>query len=220
MKLTIASKGEARVYGIIAPVIGLLLCVQSFSLFVGSVLLIPGNPVLRNIDYREPVSEKELQLLIDSRKNALEWHERTLTWSDLGLAEILLSEKLKGAARTGALEKAKTALRNGLAIAPADPYAWISLAQVLLDLAGPSTAAGEAVSLGLATGPDEHLRGFEKLKAGIRLWDYLSQGDRSKLRRLVRHRWEYKPLGTKAIFQQANRTGLFFELLDIEPDPP
>lgn len=218
--MPLASKSGARIYGIIAANLGFWICVYSLSLFVGSALLIPGNPVLRSIDYQEPVGEKNLKLLIDSRKTSLEWHEKASTWSDLGLTQMLLSEKLKGTAQTAELEKAKTALRNGLAMAPADPFAWISLAQVLLDLEGPSTAAGQVVSLGLTTGPDEHLLGFEKLKAGVLLWDYLSQGDRLKLRRLALHEWEYDPLGTTAIFKQANRTGLLFGTLDTKPDSP
>ena len=82
---------------------------------VAGILLIPGDPILRRVLERKPVSATELERLAESRRAALNWHARGRTGTDLGLALLLRAERMRIVVAERDLVPARAALAAALA---------------------------------------------------------------------------------------------------------
>ena len=106
---------------------------------------------------RNRCSIDELKMLADAQRSGQLWLADGRLRTDLGLAYLLLAEKLpRGDTNAGAyLQRAIEALKAGLARAPANPYAWARLAYAEALAHGWSPLAMSSLRLSLITAPYE-----------------------------------------------------------------
>jgi hypothetical protein len=122
---------------------------------VASALLALRDPVIRQMDAGEPVSEAALLALIASRELALGWVEDRESHDQRGtaLAELAFRGEARSPAERAMLGRAVGATRAGLAVAPAAPRDWMQLAYLLVLLEGdPNRQAAEALLFSIRTG--------------------------------------------------------------------
>ncbi len=194
--------------------LGITLITASVPLFMADLLLIPGNGTLGRLQRGEPVSAQALERLVESRRDSLSWHEKGQVWTDLGLAHRELANTLADEPRARHLEEAESALRRGLSMAPADPYAWMRLALVMLERVGPSEPVARALSAALATGRHERRLVRPALVTGLRVWDHLDEEDRRVIGGHLQRSWEANWRQTAEIVIRSGRVDL---LLDAVP---
>jgi len=168
---------------------------------VAGILLIPGDPILRRVLERKPVSATELERLAESRRAALNWHARGRTGTDLGLALLLRAERMRIVVAERDLVPARAALAAALAQAPASPHGWLRLAILERLATGDTVAVARLVEMSMLTGPAEREILFPRLELALALW---GEGT-DAFRALVRPQLEWAWRADRAATAQAAR---------------
>ena len=108
---------QRRLAAGLAILLGALILWLALPRVLASAWLTMRDPVIREMDAGEPVSDAELLGLIASRELALGWVEDRETHAERGiaLAELAFRADPHGAAEQPRLERAVRALRAGLA---------------------------------------------------------------------------------------------------------
>lgn len=150
--------------------------------------MLPGDPVLEAIRLGEQVSVSELELLASSRQAGLAWIESGRGWTDLGLAQL---RRVKNAGTWTAegqrlLDESASSLRHGLALAPANPFAWARLAYVELVRGGPSKTVVEALKMSMSTGTHEPHLLFSRLNLCLKVWRQFDEEGRALVAQQIR----------------------------------
>jgi hypothetical protein len=174
---------------------GMLLVGLALPRAVAGIVLLPVAETLRAIQFQEPVEPERLRRLVERQHRALAWAPRGRGWTDLALAQLLLSEAPGVAPEAhGQLVWAGIdSLRGGLASAPANPFAWTRLALAETKIAGPSTGAARALAMALGTAPYEPRLIFVRLELGFTLWSRLAPEHRARVLEQVRFAWRDDP---------------------------
>ncbi len=191
----------------------------ALALFVGTVMIVfgvartisafsmlPGTPVLKNIQSLNSVQADGLELLIASRKRGLRWSDSGRAWTDLGLAQLLLAttEGIDGERRRSLVNEAIVSLNAGLALAPANPFAWTRLAYAESLAKGPSPQVVSALRMALFTAQYEPRLLFVRLELCFQVWSQFDAGDRDLIFKQVRFAWRIQP---KRLVELALRIG-------------
>src|SRR6266511_422155 len=121
---------QRRIVAIPVAFAAIVLLTLGIPRTVGVILSARAEPVLRKLQDHQPVQSDELMALAGAQEAGRFWLADGRLRTDLGLAYLLLAEKLP---RTDPnvnayLQRAIDALAAGLARAPANPYAWARLA--------------------------------------------------------------------------------------------
>jgi len=155
--------------------LGVSLLWLSIPRTMAAFLNLPGDPVLENIQLGKPVTIDDLNNFVSSRKNSLEWVESGRTWTDLGLAYLQLAKQVGYDTEEGTEYTAKSAqaLKAGLSLAPASPYAWARLAFLGLQPQNYGIDAKHALIMSLLTGPFERRLASTRIQYALALWDKL-----------------------------------------------
>ncbi len=180
----------------------------ALTLIVGGVLLalgvplageaitkISANPVLKRLQKHKSVPREQLEDLIRSREDALYWRESAGTWSELGLAQLLLASQ----AETDNQKKRDlkiasiSSLKKSLARAPADAFVWTRLAYAQFLLSGPSPEVATTLRMALQSAPYEPRLFAVRLEIAFLCWPYLGPDDRDLVWQQVRWAWRYRP---------------------------
>lgn len=180
---------------LIALVAGLALLTLAVPRTIASVVMLPGDPILNAVQGGGEVSEPELKVLMDSRQAALAWIDSGRLWTDLGLARLRLARKagFRGVEGRGLLDDAFSSLRHGLALAPANPFAWARLGYVRLLRHGRSQAAAEALKMSILTGSHLPRLMFSRLRLSLMMWRYFDGEGRDLVKGQVRLAWKASP---------------------------
>lgn len=143
----------------------------------GQMLMLPGNKVQAAIDNDDTVSAQELDALAQSRQRGLAWTDSGHTRLELAAAEILLAEReVGGGTRYHALmAQALTAIRDGLARAPADAYGWTRLAYARLALGEPADRVVPVLAMAIETAPVEATLIYPRLELCLIEWPYFAK---------------------------------------------
>jgi hypothetical protein len=164
---------------------------------VASALLSMRDPVVERADEGEQVSDAELLRLIASRELALSWVEDRETHVERGtaLAKLAFQQAPQSAAQRATLKWAVDALRTGLALAPADPRAWMQLAYLLVLLEGDTSRnAAQALLVSIRTGafqaPDLMNR---RLFWSLAHWTFYDEDERRQIGDQIRLAWMLTP---------------------------
>ena len=180
----------------------------ALTLIVGGVLLalgvpfageaitkISANPIVKRIQNHEPVSRKQLEDLIRSREDALYWRESAATWSELGLAQLLLTleAEFDDRKKRDLIIASISSLKKSLARAPADAFVWTRLAYAQLLLSGPSPEVATTLRMALQTAPYEPQLFLIRLELAFLGWPYLGPDDRDLVWQQVRWAWRHQP---------------------------
>jgi hypothetical protein len=152
--------------------------------------------VLRKLQDQQPVRIDELRTLADAQETGRFWLADGRLRTDLGLAYLLLAEKLpRGDANASAyLQQAIETLKEGLARAPANPYAWARLAYAEALEKGWSPLAISSLRLSLITAPYERRLLWSRLRMTfLASRDNISSSDRELVFQQIRFAWKTDP---------------------------
>ncbi len=155
---------------------------------VAAFLLLPGDGPVKRLQAQKPVTAKKLADLIGSRENALEWVTSGRLRTDLALGRLMLGSG-EGQIPPSQIDKSVRDLKAGLAVAPANPYAWARLAVAEQLAGGPSPSVASALVMSVITGPYEPDLIPLRLELGFQNWRHLSPQDRELVRQQIRYGW-------------------------------
>lgn len=204
--------------GAAAILLGVLGLALSVPIFVGDLLLRPGNATLSRIQERKVVTPKAIEVLIDSRKQALEWWDSERIWTDLGLAHLVSSAWVDKKHARDELTAAREALRHGLTLGPSSPYVWTRLAYVDYLLQGASEEMVRALRMALITGPNERFIAHVRFELGLLAWDKLENTDRILVERQAVRAWAFSPDRALEIVRARKKTDLLRRALENSPE--
>ena len=190
---------------------------------IAAFVSLPGDYVLEQIQIRESVSTRNLEILIISRERALAWVEAGRVQTDLALAQLVLAEASgeDGAYDQAGVARAIESLRAGLARAPARPYAWTRLALAELVAGGPSPEVATPLEMALITARYAPRLLFIRLELCLIAWPYFDSDARDLVFQQVRIAWHKSPdrLVELALLMErldVVRTALLISPLELE----
>ena len=171
-EMTAAPRIRALPVAVLAFLAGVSLLFLGVPGAIDAILMLSANKSLEKIRTGQPVLLEEFSLIIASEKQSIFWDESGRNWTDLALAQLLLAEEigLDDEASRNLLSEARTSLKTGLALAPANPHAWTLLAYLEYKISGPSAALAAALKIAILTGPyTAHLL-FDRLELFFIEW--------------------------------------------------
>ena len=159
---------------------------------LGAYVNIGTDGILKHIQAGEIATLEDARRLVVARRRAMELSPSGRTATDIGLALLLLSEGdgIGESDRLMLRKDARLALRDGLAAAPSNPFAWTRYALALsVDRGGNARAAGQALVMAYRTGRYEPKLNFARLELGLGLWPVLTVGARRAVLAEVKTAW-------------------------------
>lgn len=179
---------------------------RALAVFFG----LPGEPVLSRIQEGRSVTHEDLEVLIASRRRALGWVQSGRLYTDLGLAQLMLSDSRGGA---GGFERTLLAdsivsLRRGLILAPARPHAWTRLAYAELAAEGSRATVAQALEMALITAPYEPKLLFARLELCLLAWASLSDEAGARTYDQIRLAWKQDPKRLVALARGMGRANI------------
>lgn len=162
----------------------------------------PGDAVLSRLQEKEEVSKVDLKLMAESLKAALKWQYSSRRQSNVGIAEVLLAEKIDATSENGPqlLEMAINLTRASLKNAPARPYTWAWLTYSVKRNNGVGRELAPTLNMSLKTGFQERHLMLTRLKLAFEIWPYLSDAMKSRVSEQVRFAWKLPWSGTRTEF--------------------
>jgi hypothetical protein len=187
---------------------------------IGVLVSADGEPVLRKLQEQQPVSVDELTTLIEAQQSAAFWLSDGRILTDLGLGALLLSENQPRGdpAARAALSQAITALEEGVARAPASPYAWSRLAYARALAEGWSPRTLAALRLALITAPYEPRLLWSRLRMAFLAWPQMASEDREVVYQQVRWAWQANPKELAQLAVEAQQLNLVRAALARMPE--
>jgi len=175
-----------RLWGALCVLLAAALLVLAAPRLVGALLKVPGDAGLAGVEYNRPYTVGTLDSLIDSRQAAAAWITSGRDSNAVGIAAMRLLGLMEALpARQPADEAAHLALaisslRAGLALQPAQPFAWQQLSYALLKRGGPGdiAASERAWRMAARTGPNEPNILMARIGMGLLLWTHMSPSTR------------------------------------------
>ncbi len=186
---------KTRLIGFILGAMALTLLALGVPRTISAFVMAPSAPVLRKLQNLQAVQTEELETLVAAQQRGLTWSSQGRTLTDLGLAQLLVAERLGGddPAKRRRIEEAVASLKRGLALAPANPYAWTRLAHASFQADGWSPEALSALRLAFATAPYDPRLLMSRLRLSFLAWPQLLREDRELVFQQVRYAWKHDP---------------------------
>lgn len=147
---------------------------------------------------------------------ALDWLAEPRLQKDLALVLHALAMRQSGAAATGLLSEARHRLETALEEAPADPVAWLRLAQLdaaLLDLSG----AAVALRASHAVGAEAPELAVARAALALGLWDWLAEPLRQRAGSELARSFARDPGALVRVAAGTGRLGELRTLLRADP---
>lgn len=174
--------------------------------FGASMTMLPAGPILDAIQSREKVSDKALEVLIASNERGLGWVNSGRVLADLGLARLLVRERTGSEAEKKVLLDAAIAdLENGLALAPANAFAWTRLALGLMLRDGITPNIVPPLRMSFVAAPYDPRLTNARLRLGLLAWPHLSRDERRQMVEQMKFSWRDDPDGLIAVAKQTKR---------------
>ncbi len=173
---------------------GAVLLVGGVPRTIAALAVLPGGPVLREIQNLRPVGRDDLEILVASQRRGLRFGESGRKWTDLGLAQLLLAREqgVPGGIKIEMVSPAIASLKTGLALAPANPFAWTRLAYAQSRMVGPSPSVVSALRMAMLTARYEPRLLFIRLELCFQSWSYFKPEDRELVFQQIRLAWRKK----------------------------
>jgi tetratricopeptide (TPR) repeat protein len=186
---------KTRLIGFIFGAVSIALLAWGLPRTISAFVMAPSAPVLRKLQNLQVVETEALETLVASQQRGLTWSSRGRTLTDLGLAQLLIADRLGEDApeKRQRIEEAIAALKSGLALAPANPYAWTRLAYATFQLRGWTPEALSALRLAFATAPYDPRLLLSRLRLSFLAWPHLRREDRELVLQQVRYAWRRDP---------------------------
>lgn len=186
------------------------LLVLAVPRLLAAVTLLPAAPTMDRLQSLEPVGTHKIERLIRNQRRALVWQPNGRTWTDLGLAQLLIAERLpEGDPRSRArFDDARRALVEGLSAAPANPFAWSRLAYAHAVLDGWTPRATAALRMAFITGPFEPRLLWPRLRLSLSAWPNIPLEDQDIVLQQIRQGWAADPESLTALVTQMGRVDI------------
>lgn len=199
-----------RLIGVIIGLVSLGLLAWAVPRTLSAFVMAPSAPVLRKLQNFQTVEMEELETVVTAQRDGLTWSSRGRTLTDLGLAQLLIAERLEdgGAAKREEITAAIASLKSGLALAPANPYAWTRLAYALYQVDGWTPEAMSALRLAFATAPYDPRLLLSRLRLSFLAWPHLAREDQALVLQQVRQAWRRNP-------NELTRIAIDFEQINV-----
>ena len=193
--LRLGMRARLSVIGISAS-LGLLLILLAVPRIYAEFLLLPGNPLINTIANEDDsedsdIAGPEIEALLASRERALAWTQSGHVRRELAAAAILLAQReVGGGTRYHALmSRARDALKESLAHAPADPYAWTRLAYARLADDETADRIVPILAMAIRTAPVEASLIFPRLELCLIEWPYFAKAHPDLVAEQVKLAW-------------------------------
>lgn len=212
---------KIRLIGFILGAMALTLLALGVPRTISAFVMAPSAPVLRKLQNLQAVQTEELETLIAAQQRGLTWSSQGRILTDLGLAQLLIAERPgdDDPAKRRRIEEAISSLKSGLALAPANPYAWTRLAYASFQADGWSPDALSALRLAFATAPYDPRLLMSRLRLSFLAWPHLLREDRELVFQQVRYAWKHDPTELTAMAASFGQENLVrAALLGSPPD--
>jgi hypothetical protein len=199
-----------RAVGVVTGLGAALLIALALPRLLASLTVLPSAPTLSRLQSLEPVDTTDLQRLVRNQRRALVWQASGRTWTDLGLAQLLLAERLgdEDPRSQPRFSAARQALIEGLSVAPANPFAWSRLAYAEAVLSSWSERAASALRMAFITGPYEPRLLWPRLRLALAAWPYIPPADQEMVLHQLRQAWTADPEALTALVSKQNQVDL------------
>jgi hypothetical protein len=199
-----------RCVGVVTGLAAALLIALAVPRLLAALTVLPSAPTLNRLQSLEPVQERHLEQLVRNQRRALIWQAGGRTWTDLGLAQLLLAERLADADPQSQqrFAAARQALIEGLSVAPANPFGWSRLAYAEAVLSGWSERAISALRMAFITGPYEPRLLWPRLRLALAAWPYVEAPDQEMVLHQVRQAWAADPEALTALVAELDQAEL------------
>ncbi len=202
------------------------------ALGLGAALLYLGVPraieaiwtysagrTLLDIQAQQEVSDENIRDLIADLQDTMFLVESGRKWTNLGLAQLLLSARTEDEPESQELlSRARVSLRKGLALAPANGFAWTRLAYVETLISGPSEEVAGILEMAMLTAPFEPRLLFLRLELCFLAWPYFDEEDRDLVFQQLRFAWRESAKQLVDLAARAERIELVRDALASTPE--
>lgn len=159
-----------------------LLVIPVWQRFVGGAITAPYEDTLRDIARGKKVNTAILNETETALRVARKWTDDGKVSTALGGLRFVAARSAKSPAdQRAALSDCIAALKHGLTRAPAQPYAWLQLAQAERARNGATAALEKYLSQSIHLAPWEHRLVMPRLDIALGAWSALSPAFKSKL---------------------------------------
>lgn len=211
---------SAKILPAFMLVSSLILLYVGVPRFLTELMLVPGTPIYERINLGEQVSDEELDILQESREQAISFVDHPKAYDQLGQTHLIKARRA-GVPETRLMhaKKAREALETSLELAPLNTFGWLRLATAYM-LISPelNEKAVEAWRTSVACARFEPFIFLPRNHVAISLYSLLSEEDRAILREqvLLTYNWNRGRLRNYA--HQNNLTNWIALLLYEHPE--
>lgn len=161
---------------------GGLLVIPAWPRFVGGAIVAPYEDTMREIARGHKIGKSVLAETETALDVGQKWFDSGKLSNSLGGLRFVTAQSAKTAAdQRVALSDSIATLKNGLMQSPAQPYAWLLLAQAERARYGATASFGKYLSLSMRLAPWEHRLIMPRLELALGAWPALSPEFKSKL---------------------------------------
>ncbi|WP_417458230.1 hypothetical protein [Kordiimonas sp.] len=189
----------------------IILLIVGVPRFLHELMLVPGTPIHERVSRGENVSDDDLDVLEDSRLQALRFVELPAAYSDLGASYLVRAQRATtDADRKMFAEKSIEASTTSVEMAPLNTFAWarITAANIILGEENYPEAA-TAWRLSIATARFEPFLLIQRVHMGILLYDQLTEEDIDLLKDQLGMAYRWNKKQTRRYAQQQQLTEWF-----------
>lgn len=169
---------------LVSAAAGVLLLALAVPRFMAAAISAPYDQSLRDMAEAETagaVSPAAVKAAAASRVRSLRWLDSPRAWTDLGALQLDQAE-MAGFATARGRELADRSLdshRRGLALDPAQPYAWLRLAHAEFVHNGVTPALNPTLQMSVRTAPYEPRLVLQRLDLAFTAWPMLDKTSRA-----------------------------------------
>ena len=161
------ARQRASISGALLVGLGFILAVATLPRIGSSLATIVGDSAARSLKAGGQGVADRAGILLRSRQNAVALHESGRLWAELATARLLVLDQRRAIRAERDLPQVRDELRQSLALAPANPYAWSQLAVVEEALGASVTLVSRLLRQSFLTGPFQ--RDLAELRRGLAL---------------------------------------------------
>jgi hypothetical protein len=171
---------------LVSAMAGALLLALAVPRFMAAAISAPYDQTMRDMGDAAKagtVSQEAIKAAVLSRKRAIRWQDNPRLWTDLGALQLEQAEAA-GLATVLGRELAARSLdshRQGLALDPAQPYAWLRLAKAELVTTGMTPALNPPLQMSVRTAPREPQLVLDRLELAFTVWPMLDKTTRAMM---------------------------------------
>lgn len=171
---------------LVSATAGALLLALAVPRFMAAAISAPYDQVLRDLNdtaKASTVSPNMIKAAVLSRKRAIRWQDNPRAWTDLGALQLEQAETA-GLTTPQGRELAALSLeshRRGLALDPAQPFAWLRMAKAELVATGMTPALNPLLQMSVRTAPREPQLVLDRLELAFTVWPMLDRTTRAMM---------------------------------------